>query len=129
MCVQAWQRHYNMEPRGDSKLTSLYADGQLGDVAADVVARELLCTDYLYKHTLYGELQEEFLRGVAAELRRRHKGLSWSATWEIVRYYGPIALKLMCVSSAGERIPDRMPGGAVGEGTEEKGDVCMKGDE
>lgn len=106
--VHAWQRHYNMEPRDDSKLTQLYADGQLW-MTADQVARELLATDFIYKHTLYGELIEEFLRLVADKLRERHPGLSWTATWHIVRFYGPIALKLMCLSSTGARIPDRMP--------------------
>ena len=107
--VHAWQRHYGMEPRHDSKLTELFADGALGHTPADVVARELLATDVVYKQTLYGEFIEEFLRGVAARLRHEHPGLTWTATWTIVRFYGPIALKLMCVSSAGLMIPDRHP--------------------
>ena len=106
--VHAWQRFLNMEPRLDSKLTELYADGHVW-MAPDQVARELLATDFIYKHTLYGELIEEFLRGVAARLRKRHRGLSWTATWQIVRYYGPIALKLMCLSASGDCIPERMP--------------------
>ena len=64
--VHAWQRHYGMEPRDDSKLTELFADGALGMGAqADVVARELVVTDHIYKTTLYGEVIEEFLRRVA----------------------------------------------------------------
>lgn len=106
--VHTWQRHYNMEPRGDSRLTQLFADGQVW-MSADQVARELLSTDFIYKHTLYGELIEEFLRGVAQRLRGKHRGLTWTSTWTIVRFYGPIALKLMCLSSTGDRIPDRMP--------------------
>lgn len=108
--VQDWQRYYNVEPRSDSRLTLLYASGQLGQhVTADAVARELLCTDYIYKHTLYGEVLEVFMRRVADRLRTYHESLSWTATWEIVRFYAPIALKLMCVSSAGCTIPDQMP--------------------
>lgn len=106
--VHAWQRYYNMEPRTDSKLTEMFADGQVYMTAAEV-ARELMATDYIYKHTLYGEVIEVFLRGVADELRARHPGLSWTATWDIVRFYGPVALKLMLLSAAGTRIPDAAP--------------------
>lgn len=106
--VHAWQRHYNMEPRDDSKLTQLFADGVVR-WPADMVARELLATDFVYRHTLYGEIIEEFLRGVAARLRAAHRGLSWTATWDIVRFYGPIGLKLMCLQSACLVVPDRMP--------------------
>lgn len=106
-CVHAWQRQLGMEPRDDSKLTQLYADGHVCMHPAEV-ARELLATDYIYKHTLYGEVIEAFLRRLADRLRARH-ALTWTATWNIVRFYGPIALKLMCLSATGERIPDRMP--------------------
>lgn len=104
--VHAWQRHLGMEPREDSKLTELFADG-LVPMPPDMVARELLCTDQIYQKTLYGELIEDFMRAVADRLRARHPKLSWSATWTIVRFYGPIALKLLCVSSAGLVLPDR----------------------
>lgn len=108
--VHEWQRHYNMVPRDDSKLTALYADKQLPPTMdAAEVARELLAVDYIYKHTLYGELIEEFMRGVALRLRKRYPGLSWTSTWTIVRFYGPLALKCMSLSSTGERIPARMP--------------------
>jgi hypothetical protein len=109
--VRAWQRHYGMEPRDDSRLTWLFADGLVA-MPADMVARELLATDYIYKRTLYGELIQSFLRRVADALRTEHPKLSWKATWDIVRFYGPIALKLMCVAATGERIPDRMPADA-----------------
>lgn len=108
--VRAWQRYYNMTPREDSRLTELYAYGQTDPrLDASAVARELLATDYLYKHSLYGEVLEDFLRRVAQELRTYHPTLSWTATWDIVRFYGPSALKLMCVSSGGLTIPDRLP--------------------
>lgn len=105
--VHAWQRHYNMVPRADSRLTDLFARG-LVRMNADEVARELIATDFVFQHTLYGEVIEEFLRRVADTLRERHR-LSWTATWDIARFYGPIALKLMCVSSSGVTIPDRLP--------------------
>lgn len=106
--VHAWQRIYNMKPRADSKLTQLFAEGVL-TMPAGEVARELLATHYLYKFTLYGELQEDVFRLMANRLRAEHPGLSWTSTWNIVRFYGGMALKLMCLSASGERIPDIMP--------------------
>ena len=105
--VHQWQRHYHMEPRSDSKLTTMFANGQLA-MSADQVARELLATDFIYRHTLYGELIEEFFRHVANELKHHHD-ISWKATWEIVRFYGPIALKLICLMNTNNMIPQCMP--------------------
>ena len=106
--VHAWQNHYGMTPRDDSRLTQLFADGAVA-MPPDQVARELMATDYIFKFTPYGEMIEGFLRRVADRLRAAHPTLSWKATWEIVRFYGPIALKLMCLSATGRRIPERMP--------------------
>lgn len=105
--VHAWQRYYNMEPRNDSRLTKLYANGEISMSAAEV-ARELLATDFIYSNTLYGEVIEEFMRAVAKRIRAEYR-LSWSSTWKIVSFYGPIALKLMCLGSAGVRVPECMP--------------------
>ena len=102
--LHAWQRYYGMEPRDDSHLTRQFIEGLL-PVPADRVARELVATDFIYKRTLYGDVLETFLREVAKRLRKRIRPLSWKATWEIVRFYGPIALRLMCVSSAKVCIP------------------------
>ncbi len=66
-----------------------------------------MCTDYIFKNTLYGEVIEDYMRAVAALLRDTYK-LSWDATWNITRFYAPIALKLMCVSSSSVRIPNAM---------------------
>lgn len=110
--VHAWQRHYNMEPRDDSRLTELYAAGETGAMTAHEVARELVATDYVYRATLYGEVIEAFMRRVAERLRAAHPGLSWAGTWTVVRAYAPIALRLMCVRSAGVAIPARMPDAA-----------------
>lgn len=106
--VWAAQRQLNMTPRDDSRLTELFASGQLPPyMTADVVARELMCTDFIYKNTLYGEVIEDYMRGVAALLRDTYK-LSWNATWNLTRFYAPIALKLMCVRSSGIRVPNAM---------------------
>ena len=106
--VREAQRRLGMSPRDDSRLTDLFSKGELPPfMTADVVARELMCTDYIYKNTLYGELIEEYMRAVANRLRETYR-LSWNATWNVTRFYAPIALKLMCVSSSGIRVPDRM---------------------
>lgn len=105
--VHQWQRYYHMEPRPDSRLTEMFARGEV-QMYPDQVARELLATDCIYKYTLYGELIEEFLRRVAAIVKEQH-GLSWSATWNIVRFYGPVALKLICVLQTQLVIPQSMP--------------------
>ena len=105
--VHSWQRHYNMQPRSDSRLTELYADGHVL-MAPDQVARELLATDYIYKYTLYGETIEEFLRHVALAVKQQYS-LTWTAPWDIVRFYGPIMLKIICLLTTDCRIPERMP--------------------
>lgn len=107
---QVWvaQRQLNMVPRDDSRLTELFAMGQLpAYMTADVVARELMCTDFIYKNTLYGEIIEEYMRNVADYLRETYR-ISWDATWKITRFYAPIALKLMCVSSSCVRVPNAL---------------------
>ena len=105
--VHGWQRHYNMVPRHDSHLTELYVRGEC-DWSAEVVARELVATDFVYRASLYGETIEEFMRGVALRLKKAHN-LTWSQTWPIVRFYAPMALKLICVDACGIAIPHRMP--------------------
>jgi hypothetical protein len=101
------QRSLNMTPRADSRLTELYAQNHLpAYMTADVVARELLATDFIYAETLYGEVIESYMRSVAHMVRESY-GISWSATWNLVRFYAPIALKLMCVSASGIRIPEK----------------------
>jgi hypothetical protein len=95
-----------MEPRNDSRLTELFCKNQLSpEWTADVVARELVATDFIYKHTLYGEVIEDFMRGVAHKLREKYR-LSWTTTWEIVRFYAPFALKLLCLERCGLAIPN-----------------------
>lgn len=102
--VREWQAVYGMVPREDSVLTDRYARREVGMTAREVAA-ELAATDFVYKNTLYGEVIEAFMRGVAARLREEHPSLSWKATWNVVKFYGPPSLKLMCVEAAGVRIP------------------------
>lgn len=105
--VHQWQRYYRMEPRSDSKLTQLFASGQV-NMFPDQVARELMATDFIYKYTMYGELIEEFMRKVAHRLKEQYD-LTWTATWGIVRFYAPVALKLICLLQTGKCIPPCMP--------------------
>lgn len=104
--VHRWQQYYNMRPRDDSRLTELYATGQC-TWSAHEVARELVATHFVFTETFYGELIEEFMRRVASCLRETYS-LSWNATWDIVRAYAPIALKLLSVQSMGVRIPVKL---------------------
>ena len=105
--VHYYQHLLNMHPRADSRLTELYAHGQT-TLSAPEVARELMAVDFIYKHTLYGEVIETFMRTVADYLREMY-GLTWTATWRIAQFYAPIALKLMSLSATGTRIPERLP--------------------
>lgn len=98
------QKKYGMEPRTDSHLTKLYANGQT-DWGAETVAKELVCVDYIFQNTLYGETIEAYMRELAGHVKRVYR-LSWPATWEIVRFYGPISLKLMSLNSSSTRIPN-----------------------
>lgn len=102
-----WQKFYNMTPREDSLLTPLYVEGKVR-MAAEEVARELMATHFIFQNTLYGEFIEEFLRHLA-NLVKEEYGISWKMTWEIVRFYGPVALKLMMLMECGVRIPERLP--------------------
>ena len=105
--LHAWQRHYNMEPRQDSHLTELYVAGCL-QISVDTVARELMATDFLYKHTLYGDLLQDFVRRVAYRIKDAYR-LSWSSTWDVARFYAPIALKLISLMQTGQSIPPCLP--------------------
>ncbi|RPF81921.1 MAG: hypothetical protein CBC65_001625 [Rhodothermaceae bacterium TMED105] len=105
--VHEWQRYYKMEPRKDSKLTEMFASGNL-NMFPDQVARELMATDFIYKYTLYGELIEEFMRKVAGRLKCQYD-LTWTSTWNIVRFYAPIGLKLICLLQTQRVIPQYMP--------------------
>ena len=104
--VHAHQRLLHMEPRGDSRLTTLFAQGDIG-LTAEEVARELMATHFIFSTTLYGEVLPEFMRLVAGRLRDQY-GLTWTSTWTIVRAYAPTALKLMMLSSTGSRIPEHL---------------------
>lgn len=107
--VHDWQRFYNMDPRQDSRLTDLFCKNSLpAEWTAKTVARELMATDFIYKNTLYGELIEDFMRAVALRLRERHS-ITWKATWDIVRFYAPTALKLLCLEQTGTVIPPHLP--------------------
>ena len=124
--VHAWQHYYNMTPRTDSRLTEMFARCELPPfMDASCVARELVATEFVYRQTLYPDVIEDFMRLTATTLRETYPNLSWTATWNIVRFYGPIALKLMCISSSGDFIPEHLPC-ANETGSTWTPDTCME---
>ena len=106
--LHAWQRFYNMAPRSDSKLTERFLAGEV-QWSVPEVARELAATHFLHTQTCYGVVLEDFMRAMANHVRERHRGISWSATWELVCFYGPLALKLLAVLRGSTRIPRLLP--------------------
>ena len=103
--VVEYQKSFGMEPRTDSYLTKKYANNET-EYTAEEVGKVLVCVDYIHTHTLYGgEFQEDYMRELANLVKKKYK-LTWTATWEIVKYYGPISLKLMCLISSKEKIPN-----------------------
>ena len=105
--LHQWQAHYNMIPRTDSMLTAQYLNG-VCTWPVDTIARELMATEYLYKYTLYGDILEDFMRQVSVHIREKYH-ISWKATWKIVRFYAPIAMKLIALLQTGTSIPERLP--------------------
>jgi hypothetical protein len=103
--VHDFQRKLGMDPRNDSKLTLMYANGET-ELSAEEVAKELMAVDFIYKKTLYGELIEEYMRDIALKIRRKYR-IPWGDTWNIVRFYAPSALKLQCLSASFLNIPEK----------------------
>lgn len=106
--VIQWQHYYNMIPRNDSKLTILFCEEKI-DWSAQEVARELIATDFIFSNTLYGEVIADFMRQVAGYIKKRYTKLTWTQVWDITRFYAPVALKLICLSTSGLAIPPCLP--------------------
>ena len=104
--LHEWQVYYKMVPRDDSRLTQRFVSGELL-WPVDVVARELMATDFIFKNTLYGEVVEEYMRRMAERLRAIH-GLTWTDTWNIVKFYGPLSLKLLMLLQCNVQIPQTL---------------------
>jgi hypothetical protein len=102
--VIKYQKKFGMEPRTDSYLTKKYGNKET-EYSAEEVAKELVCVNYIFTNTLYGEFQEDYMRELAKLVKNNYR-ITWTHTWEIVNYYGPISLKLMCLISANEHIPN-----------------------
>lgn len=105
--LNRWLRHYNMVPRADSELCRLFAENRLS-ARADVVARELMATHFLYSQTLYGELSETYHRALANAVRKKYR-LNWTSTWILVKFYGRVSLKLLMLLRCGVAIPPQLP--------------------
>lgn len=104
--LYAKQGELGMEPRDDSKLSFLYATGEIED-SVEMVARELCSVDYIHKNTEYNTMIEEVMREIAGQCKKKY-GLSWTDTWEIVRFYVPTMLKLYCVRIGNLHIPNNI---------------------
>ena len=100
------QKKYGMEPRSDSYLTKMYAEGKTDESAINIV-KELIAVDYIYKNTLYGEFIEDYMRELAGIIKHNYN-ITWTDTWEIVRFYGPDSLKLLSLECTGEKIPNKI---------------------
>ena len=93
------QRRLGMEPRNDSQLTFNYACGLLEeDDVPSTIASELVIVDKIFKETEYAAIIEDVLREIAHHFKFKYN-LSWSDTWEMVRFYGPTMLKLHCIKT------------------------------
>lgn len=90
------------EPRSDSELTAKYAHGVADPtyVLPEDVAHTLFAVDFVYKRTLYPEIVSDAMRIVANRLKRQYEHLSWTAIWNVVRFYAPTALKVQCLLMA-----------------------------
>ena len=103
--LQTEQRNIGMEPRDDSKLSYMFAKGEV-DEQADVIAHELVAVDYIHQNTQYTALIEEVMREIALHCKKKYR-LPWTEVWEVVRFYAPTMLKLYCMRESNAQIPNR----------------------
>jgi hypothetical protein len=91
--VHAAQRRLGMEPRNDSQLTWKYGIGELEGDVPSAIASELVVVNRLFCDTGYGAVLEEAMSAIAEHLRQKYR-LSWTAVWEVTRFYAPSMLKM-----------------------------------
>tara|TARA_B100000475_G_C15029823_1_gene327531 strand:- start:69 stop:458 length:390 start_codon:yes stop_codon:yes gene_type:complete len=105
--VKQKQLELGMNPRSDSILAYNYAIEKVPKYLDDsnIIAKELVIVDYIYKNTDYSEIIEDVMREVAGFVKHYYK-LDWNTTWEIVRFYVPDMLKLYCIKKHNIKIPD-----------------------
>jgi len=95
--VHSAQRQLGMEPRDDSRLTYLYANGEeMNGLPPSTVAHELVVVNKIYENTQYQYIIEDVMRELALHLKKKYR-LSWTVAWEIVKFYGPTLIKLYSV--------------------------------
>lgn len=78
-------------PRDDSQMAFLFARGETNKTLAETV-NEIRLVNLLYDHTDYKTTVEDSLRGIAQKINE--DGLGWRQTWQIVRKYGPVMMKI-----------------------------------
>lgn len=95
--VHSAQRQLGMEPRDDSRLTYMYACGhEMQGQPPSTVAHELTIVNKIYQNTRYSYIIEDVMRELAKYIRKKYR-LTWTNTWDIVQFYGPILIKLYSV--------------------------------
>lgn len=100
--IKTIQLHWGMVPREDSTLARNFALGLAGPAYKTPfdVAHELVFVNRIYMFTIYGELIEDVMRKVAAQIKKRYR-LPWTGTWQIVRFYVPEMLKMHLLRRSG----------------------------
>tara|TARA_Y100000748_G_scaffold58410_1_gene46623 strand:- start:864 stop:1268 length:405 start_codon:yes stop_codon:yes gene_type:complete len=91
-----------MPLRDDSQLAYKYIVHD-GDV--QLVAHEILCTNFLFQHTDYAKNCEQAMRQLA-RIAHEHYGLPWKVAYAHAREYGVPATKYNSLAQAGYSMPD-----------------------
>ena len=115
---------YNCTLRDDSRLAFLWSTGRL-DPSWDIreVCHEMMAMQFICLNTQYNDLCQPFLRALANGMRDRYGLKSWTATWRIVREYGPDILKIISLAEAGLQVPNFMIANTACEPGEDRSDV------
>ena len=99
---------HGFEVRDDSRLAYEHAVGRMPHCSEWDVAHEMMCVQWMCRTAAYPAVQEEFLRTLATEMRKKYKLRSWNTAWKITRDMGPDLLKYVCIAQAGG-IPNFVP--------------------
>lgn len=63
---------------------------------SNVVAKELVHVDFIYKNSNYSQIIEDVMREIAYHFKFKYN-LDWNTTWEMTRFYVPEMLKMYCI--------------------------------
>ena len=92
---------YRCVLRDDSRLAFLWASGggggQVSDCPMSEIAEEMAVMQFVCDTTLYNSVIEDALRNMANAIKSKHKKLTWTTVWEIVKKYGPDIIRYQCL--------------------------------